>query len=190
MGEEGEKTTGAGTKKGARKADLGKGWKVAALVGGLVAVVVGGILFVGAAAGWFAGSEKVVLSSEYYCTSSATEEECPGELMSLSVPEYEGLIADKKSFILFVDQGGCYTAATLKGFLKNYLNEAGARAYTMMFSEMKETSLYPDAVKYYPSVVIVSEGRVVAALHADAEEDADAYNKEEAFLEWMRGWVR
>lgn len=148
------------------------------LVVGLVVVLIGGVLFVGAVSGWF-DDPKVALSAEYYCG-----EECSGEFMELTKDEYERLIEEKKSFVVFVDQGGCTTADRVRGYVEDYAKEAGVKVYRIMFPEMKETSLHEE-VKYYPSVVVVSRGKVVGWLKADSDEDAAAYNNFGDFQNWI-----
>ncbi len=152
--------------------------KIGVLVVALVVMVLGGVLFVGAMAGWF-GSAKVELSSEYYC-----EEECTGEVISLSTEEYEEMIAAKKSFVLFITQPGCYTGEKMRGYVANYADEYDLKVFEMMFSDTKKTSLYP-SVKHYPSVAVISEGKLVDALRTDSDEDAPAYNDEGEFGKWM-----
>ncbi len=150
------------------------------LIVALVVVVVGGVLFVGAASGWFSKSE-IVLDQEYYGEGANYQE--------LSVGEYEGLINDGKSFLVFVDQSGCQTAEELKGYMSQYMARHGVLAYKMMFSDAKNSSLH-DAVKYYPSVAIVSKGKVVAWLRADSDEDAAAYNNYDDFEKWMNKYLK
>ena len=135
---------------------------VLGLVIALVVVLFGSVLFVGAASGWF-DSTTVTLDAEYMCG-----EDCDGELMDISAAEYEELVAAKKSFVVFVDQGGCTTADRLREYVQDYAREAGIKVYRMMFSEVKESSL-SEAVHYYPSLAIVSRGNVVAALRADTQ---------------------
>ena len=154
------------------------GLKVWQLMLLLVVVVGGTVLFVGAAGGWF-GSNKVVLDAEYYCG-----DDCDGEMAELDGASYEELVQNGGSFVVFVDQGGCTTADRLRGYVENYANNMGVRVYRMMFAEAREASIH-DYVKYYPSVVIVSKGRVVGYLRADSDDDADYYNDYEAFREWM-----
>ena len=149
---------------------------VLGLIIALVVVLIGGVLFVGAVAGWF-DDNKITIDAEYY---NAVE---PG-LVDLSKEEYEKLIEEKKSFMVFVDQSGCKTADKVRGFVENYAKEQGMKVYKMMFSDVKESSMH-DYVKYYPSVVLVSHGKPMVWLRADADEDADAYNEEDAFQEWV-----
>ena len=130
----------------------------------------------GAVSGWF-DDGRVELSPEYL---NAEE---PG-LMELSSEEYGKLVDEKKSFIVFVDQNGCTTADKVREFVKNLASEKKMKVYRMMFSDMKETTLHDD-IKYYPSVALVSRGKPVVWLRADSDEDADAYNEETAFREWI-----
>ena len=150
------------------------------LIIALVVVLFGGLLFVGAVSGWFDNS-KVVLDAEYLC-----KDDCDGEYLELSKEDYEKLIKDEKSFIVFIDQGGCKTADTLRSFMVDFARSKGIKVYKMMFEDEKETSLH-DTVKYYPSVVMISNGKVVGYLRADSDEDAPMYNNYEDFEKWIRG---
>ncbi len=149
---------------------------VLGLVLALIAVVFGSLLFVMAVGGWFDGG-KIVIDEEYRSDKA--------EYMELSKDTYEDLINNKKSFVILVDQGGCTTADRLRGFVEDFMNEAGVKVYRMMFSEMKESSLHSH-VKYYPSVVLIDKGKVRTFLRADSDEDADEYNDYDVFIEWMK----
>ena len=141
----------------------------------LMIVLVGSLLFVGAVSGWF-DDPKVSLSEEYHTSTP--------ELMELSAAEYEKLINDKKSFIVFVDQTSCTTADRLRGYVKDYIKAHDVSIYRMMFEEMKESSLH-DSIKYYPSVAIIGKGVVRDYLRADSDEDSGMYNDYEIFENWM-----
>ena len=151
---------------------------VLGLVIALVVVLMGSLLFVGAASGWF-DDPKVVLDAEYYGDF---------EMMDLTAAEYDELVAARKSFVVFVDQGGCTTADRLRGFVSDWAAEAGVKVYRMMFSEVKKSSLH-EFVKFYPSVAVVARGAMRAYLRADAEEDAGAYNDFEVFKWWMEHYL-
>ena len=152
-----------------------KNRKILPLVMALIIVVLGSILFVGAASGWF-DNHKVKLDAEYYADGA--------EFMELTVGEYEGLIEAKKSFVVMVDQSGCTTADRLREYVTRYMTETGILVYRMMFAEVKESSLH-EKVKYYPSVAVVSKGKVVVFLGADDDADADKYNYYDAFKAWI-----
>ena len=151
-----------------------KNRKILPLVMALIIVVLGSILFV-AASGWF-DNHKVKLDAEYYADGA--------EFMELTAGEYEGLIGAKKSFVVMVDQSGCTTADRLREYVTRYMTETGILVYRMMFAEVKESSLH-EKVKYYPSVAVVSKGKVVVYLRADEDADADKYNDYDAFKAWI-----
>lgn len=154
---------------------------VLGLIVALVVVLFGGVLFVGAVSGWF--DSKTVLDAEYVCGGN-----CDEEFMELDATGYEGLVAAKKSFVVFVDQGGCTTADRLRGFVQDYAREKGVKVQRMMFEQVKESSLH-EQVKYYPSVAIVSKGKVTGYLQADSDADAPAYNDYESFKNWMNKYL-
>lgn len=151
---------------------------VLSLVIALVVVLFGSILFVGLVSGWFDNS-KVTLNSEYVC-----KDDCDGEYLEIGIAEYEELIKAKKSFVVFVDQSGCDTADKLRGFTSDYAKKEGIKVHKMMFSDVKESSLH-ESVKYYPSVVIVSNGKIVGFLKADSDDDSPAYNSYDEFEKWV-----
>ena len=151
---------------------------VLGLIIALVVVLMGGVLFVGAVSGWF--DTKVSLDTEYY-----TDE---AKFLDLNIDEYEELIKDKKSFIIFVDQDGCNTADRLRGYMMDYMKQKGILVYRMMFSNVKESSLH-EFVKYYPSVVLVSRGKPLEWLKADSDEDAEIYNNYNKFENWMNKYL-
>lgn len=159
--------------------DKNKNGGVLGLIVALVVVLIGGVVFVGAVSGWF-DDPKITLDSEYYGEGA--------EFMELTAGEYEGLVGAKKSFLVFVDQGGCTTADRLREYVTQYMTETGILVYRMMFAEVKESSLHSE-VKYYPSVAVISKGKVVGYLRADADEDAEAYNSYDAFKEWISKYL-
>lgn len=153
----------------------GKQRPIWTLIAGLVAIIAFGVLMIGGIAGWFS-DPKTTLDAEYYAEAV--------DYTDLTAVEYEELVAQKKSFIIFVDQAGCVTAEKLHANFTEYMVQNGVRAYHMMFDELKESSLRA-AVKYYPSIVIVRGGRPVAWLRADADEDALAYNNYDDLVVWL-----
>ena len=171
-----KKVTGT---KGSKRREIG----IPGLIILLVLVLVGSVVFVGAASGWF-DDKKVVIDGEYHCAG-----DCGETFVELGAEEYEKLVNEKKSFVVFVDQAGCKTAEHLKEYVDGWARENHMRVYRMMFSDMKETSLH-DVVKFYPSVAVISKGKPVKWLRADEDEDAEAYNNTDAFKKWISEILR
>ena len=151
---------------------------VLGLIVALVVVLFSSVLFMGLV-GWF-GEAKITLDQEYRGEST--------ELMDLSVSEYDELIKAKKSFVIFVDQGGCTTADRLRGYVQDWATANEIKVYRMMFKDVKESSLH-EYIKYYPSVVLVDKGRVRVYRRADSDDDAKMYNDYGEFEAWIKRWV-
>ena len=167
-------------------------YPVWALLTALIVVVGGGFLFVGAAAGWFSGPQTVTLDAEYYTASSPfadpsnpSPDNQDGDFLELLTAEkYQELVDAQKSFLLFVDQTNCSNADRLRGYIADYAAETGVKPYRIMFSTLKDTPLY-DQVKYYPSVVLVSDGQPVQYLDPSSDADTEEYNDYAAFKTWL-----
>lgn len=160
--------------------------KIWFLVMVLVFVVIFNVTLVGAINGWF-GTGKVTIDKEYTC-QCGDNCICSLDYDLLTVEEYEKMAEAGKSFVVFIDQGGCATADDLEGYADEYAGKHGIKIFRMVYEDVKESSL-GDSVKYYPSVAIVSRGQPFVWLRADSDEDAPAYNSYEEFEKWMDSWV-
>ena len=154
--------------------------KIAGLVVALVVVLIGSLVFVGAVSGWFDGP-KIELDREYYCEGQNCSD---NDFLELTVDEYKELSNAKKTFVVFVDKDGCTTADKMRSFISDYAKSNGVKVYRIAYEDMKETSMH-ELVKYYPSVAIVTKGKVFKFLRADSDEDVDAFENREAFNNWM-----
>lgn len=110
------------------------------------------------------------------------------EFIDINKEEYNQLITDQKSFLVFVDQTGCITAEGLKKIATEISQEKNVKIYHIMFAEARETSLH-DSVKYYPSFIIVNHGSVVSWLKADADEDVERYKNKDALEIWLNQYI-
>lgn len=169
--------------KGGKKAQK-KEKKIWVLVLALLVVVCGSVLFVGAVSGWFNGPVMAEIDSEFYCSSK-----CYLELKDISVDEYNEMTDAGKSFVVVVDQGGCTTADRIKEYAERYSNKRFFEIFKIMFSDIKKTNL-GEKVKFYPSVAVISKGKVITWLRADSDEDSAAYNSYEDFEKWMNRFIR
>lgn len=120
------------------------------------------------------------LSDEYYAKS---------ESIDVNKDEYEKLISDKKSFVILVDKPACYTTANMRTWMANFPDKLQFKYYRIMWEDAKESSLH-QYVKFTPSVAVVREGKVVAWLQADKDEDADYFNSESALQSWITKYIK
>lgn len=110
------------------------------------------------------------------------------EFVRISGEEYEKLIEEKKSFLVFVDQDGCITADGLEKISKETMDEKNIKVYEIMFSDARNTSMH-EKMKYYPSFVIVKNGEIVSLLKADADEDTERYKDKTEFNLWLDNYI-
>ena len=110
------------------------------------------------------------------------------EFVEISDEEYETMLSEQKSFVVFVDQDGCITAKGLKSITEEISKEKNLRIYKIMFADARKTSMY-DNVKYYPSFVIVKKGKIVSWLKADADEDVERYKDKTALSNWLNNYL-
>lgn len=111
------------------------------------------------------------------------------EFIDISGEDYEKLLSDKKSFLVFVDQDGCITARGLEERLGQISKEKNLKIYHIMFSDARNTSMHEN-VKHYPSVVIIDKGKMAAWLKADADEDKERYNSLESLEQWLNNYIK
>ena len=106
------------------------------------------------------------------------------EMISIDDSEYNRLVADKHSFVVFVDKPGCLKTADMGDWMK----ELGFKYYDLQWAYAKNTSLH-EYVKYTPSVALIREGEVAAWLDPDSENDMEYYNSPESFREWLKKYI-
>lgn len=148
---------------------------VAAIIS-IIVVILGSILIAGLCNGWF-NDVKIKLEPEFYGTA---------EQITLDVETYEKLIKDRKSFIMISYLPGC--TANILTYAKNFSNEHQISIYYLDFSSVRESTL-KDTVKYSPSVIVVSDGRVKSHLRADNNEDVEKYNDYVTFKTWLESLI-
>ena len=119
------------------------------------------------------------LSEEYYQNS---------EFKELDKNTLQDLVNDKKSFAIFIYQPLCATSDKFNNVLTDFANQYQISFYKMSFSDMKQTEL-KEKIKYYPSLVIYQEGKVVDYLDANNDEHSDCYKNTEDFEKWFSSYV-
>ena len=155
-----------------------KVWQLIVLLVAVIAATVGFALLIV----FTSGPGKIKLTDDFLCK----EEYC--NFYNIEPEEYNEMVAKKESFVIFIDQGGCRTASTLREIVSEYMDEYKVIFAKMSFSDMKETSL-SENIKFYPSVAIINKGELVAFLHADSDEDVDYFSDSVAFFSWISQYL-
>lgn len=111
------------------------------------------------------------------------------EFVEISGEEYEKMLQERKSFLVFVDQDGCITADGLRKISKEISEEKNLKIYKIMFADARGTSMH-DKVKFYPSFVIVNSGKIVSWLKADADEDIERFKNKTELSNWLNLYIK
>lgn len=125
------------------------------------------------------GEETFLLEEKYYRNNQVNEIDESG---------FQTLIEDKESFAMFIYQPLCAASDAFEVVLKEFINRYQISFYKMSFTNMKETSL-GEKIKYYPSLVIYQDGKLVDYLDANSEDDKEYYQDIEGFTEWFLDYV-
>ena len=125
------------------------------------------------------GNKTFMLEEKYYGESKFVE---------IDNEDYDKLISDKESFAIFIYQPLCAASSSFKEVLTEYSNTKGVVFYKMTQTKMKESKL-GETLKYYPSLVIVKDGKVVDYLDANSSDDTRYYQNAENFNNWFTTYV-
>ena len=98
------------------------------------------------------------------------------------------LLESKESFVLQVYQPMCITSSNLEKVIQSFEENNALYIYKISFSSLKNTPL-EKVVSYYPSFVIIKNGKVVDYLKANKTEDIIYYEEEESFENWLSRYI-
>ena len=124
-------------------------------------------------------NKKFYLEDKYY-GGNALEE--------INSESFEKLVSDKESFALLIYQPLCAASMGFRDLLETYTASNHIQFYSMTFQNVKGSSLYEE-VKYYPSFVIIKDGKVVDYLNPDEDKDTSKYKNIDDFDEWFTSYV-
>lgn len=110
------------------------------------------------------------------------------EFIELNKDELNNLIDKEKTFAVFLFQPFCEAAANFNEVLKEFMSTNKLAIYKMQFKDIKGTELEKH-VKYYPSLVIYKDGKLIDFLEADKDEDTKSFKYIDSFIEWFKQYV-
>ena len=121
------------------------------------------------------GTKRIYLTSSYYNK---------GEF--IKVDDLATLESD--TYVLFTYNNFCNLAVSCDKIFESFMTKYDIDFIKIPFDKFKETYLYNE-VKYAPSIIVVSEGKVIAYLDANKDEDLDKYQDEKAFEKWLNNYI-
>lgn len=110
------------------------------------------------------------------------------EYIQLTGAELNDMQDSDSSYLIYLHNDNCTLVIPFKEILDKYVDKYHISFYNMRFEEFKDTYMH-DEVKYAPSVIIVSKGKVIDYLNADKDEDYERYQDVDKFAEWLNSYI-
>ena len=97
-------------------------------------------------------------------------------------------ISKKEKFVLFTYNNYCSLQVPCEDVFEEFMKKYDIAFLSIPFEEFKDTYLY-NKVKYGPSVIVVNDGKIVAYLDANKDEDIEKYQDVDKFKEWISNYI-
>ncbi len=123
--------------------------------------------------------EPFKLENKYYESSG---------YLDLNEKEFNQLIKNKESFLVFIYQDLCIISDDFNKVLDEFLIKYQISIYKFNFSKLENVNLNKK-IKYYPSFIIIKEGKIVAYLKADEDNHNKMYKDAVEFEKWLLEYI-
>lgn len=124
------------------------------------------------------GKERLYLSNNYYNSD--------GKYIEVSNEEL--LDKQDETYVLFTYNNYCNLSVPCDQIFEVFMKKYKIDFLSIPYEDFKETTLH-DTVLYAPSVIIVSEGKIIAYLDAESDEDLIRYTDANEFEKWLDKYV-
>lgn len=124
-------------------------------------------------------SSKFSIEKEYYKES---------KFINVKSEDIEKLKENKKSFIVFTYNNYCILETPCDEVFKKVMDKYSLSFLYLPYEEMKSTFIYNE-VKMAPSVILIKEGKIVAYLDAESDEDLPKYQDVDEFDKWLNSFI-
>lgn len=124
-------------------------------------------------------SSKFSIEKEYYKES---------KFINANNEDIEKLKENKKSFIVFTYNNYCLLEVPCDEIFKKVMDKYSLSFLYLPYEEMKNTFIYNE-VKIAPSVILIKEGKIVAYLDAESDEDLPKYQDADEFDKWLNSFI-
>ena len=92
------------------------------------------------------------------------------------------------NYVLFTYNSYCNFSVPCDEIFKSYMEKYNIDFLSISIDDFKNTYLY-DTVKYAPSVIIVSDKKIIGYLDANSDEDLERYTNTKSFEKWMDDYI-
>ena len=108
-----------------------------------------------------------------------------GQYISVKSDEVNNLDGN---YILFTYNNFCSLPIHCKDVFKDFMEKYKIDFLSIQFDEYKKTSFYKK-VEYAPSVLLIKNGKIVAYLDANKDNDLNKYQNPEEFEKWISEYI-
>ena len=121
------------------------------------------------------GKTRIYLSDKYYNN---------GNFIDVNKDD----LSDNETYVLYIYNNYCNFQIPCDEIFKKFMEKYNIDFLSMPFKDFKNTSFY-DYVKYAPSVIIISDGKIISYLDANSDDDLSKYQDEKEFELWLDKYI-
>ena len=121
--------------------------------------------------------DKIYLSDEFYNK---------GEFIQVKSDDLDNY--KDKNYVLFTYNNFCSLPIPCDEIFQEFMTDSKIDFLSITFEEFKNTDFYKE-VKYAPSVLVISNNKVITYLDADKDSDIEKYQKVDKFKEWISKYI-
>lgn len=118
-------------------------------------------------------TNKIYLSDKYYNN---------GDFINITSNELEKL--DNDTYILYIYNNYCSFTVPCEDIFKEYMEKYNIDFISMKYEEFKKTT-YHNKIKYAPSIIIISKGKIIDYLDPEKDSDINKYQDITEFTSWL-----
>lgn len=122
-------------------------------------------------------NEKITLYEKYYNN---------GEFIKVNSDELSKY--DNENYILYSYNSYCAFQIPCEDIFKEFMNKYKIDLLSISFEEFKNTKYYKK-IKYAPSIIIISKGKILAYLDPNSDDDLDKYQDVNKLEEWIKEYI-
>ena len=95
---------------------------------------------------------------------------------------------DNENYILYTYNNYCAFSIPCEDVFKEFMNKYKIDLLSISFEEFKNTKYYKK-IKYAPSIIIISKGKILAYLDPNSDDDLDKYQDANKLEEWIKEYI-
>ena len=111
-----------------------------------------------------------------------------GSINIIDDDKFNNLVKKKESFAIFIYEPSCITSNNFNEVLKEFSNKYNITIYALSYKDMKNTILKDD-IKFYPSLALYNDGKLIDFLDAQDDNDTNAYKDVDGLSVWFFSFV-